>query len=126
MDSNNKPASAAILPDDSLVIGGVQGIWGTPLEYGNWGSTVMPFVMKLDDSGSLDSSFGTSGVTTVSYTGWDNTQEDLAVQPDGKILLSGNAMGACRASDRHVYKMIVSPICVLSDRICIAARCLLM
>jgi uncharacterized delta-60 repeat protein len=45
-------------------------------------------VARLQPNGSLDSTFGNGGKTTVTFKGGDSAQR-LALQPDGKIVIAG-------------------------------------
>jgi uncharacterized delta-60 repeat protein len=46
------------------------------------------FVARYNQNGSLDTTFGTNGVT-ITVTNLDETINDLEIQPDGKIVLVG-------------------------------------
>ncbi len=48
-------------------------------------------VAKYNSDGSLDTSFDTDGKTTESFNSNDNTGKGIAVQSDGKIILTGKA-----------------------------------
>jgi uncharacterized delta-60 repeat protein len=62
-------------PDGKILVGGIQG-----------GSI---YLARINSDGSLDSTFGTSGLKTIA-TGYSFTWvEQLLVQQDGKILLTG-------------------------------------
>ena len=46
-------------------------------------------VIRLNDDGTLDTSFGTAGVVTVDFFGGYDEASDVVIQPDGKILVVG-------------------------------------
>lgn len=49
-----------------------------------------PIVMRLNEDGSLDSSFGLDGVASVPVTEIDNKFNKISVQSDGKIVTAGH------------------------------------
>jgi uncharacterized delta-60 repeat protein len=51
-------------------------------------------VMRMNDDGSLDTSFGTDGVAQFNLTGTDHFAYAMRLQSDGKILLAGSAIDA--------------------------------
>jgi len=67
---------AALTPDGKIVVAGEGGPGNDML------------IARLNSDGSLDSSFGTGGKATVDFGGHDGAL-DVAVQPDGKIVLVG-------------------------------------
>jgi uncharacterized delta-60 repeat protein len=74
--------SIALQSDGKILVGGV---W-TPGGEAEGGFVILRFT----SDGSLDDTFGIGGAVTMPFGGWDTS---LAVQPDGKILLSGTALG---------------------------------
>ncbi len=57
------------------------------------GTPVVMTVARLNTDGTMDDSFGTLGEVTVPfYTGDEAEAQDVLVQPDGKIVLAGNAL----------------------------------
>ena len=75
----------AIQPDDKIVVAG-------------FGSTDPEIDLELDfiiarytAAGALDTSFGTGGIVTTDILGDDNVCNALALQPDGKIVVTGYA-----------------------------------
>ena len=54
-------------------------------------------VARLASGGSLDSTFGAGGVMTVSHTSGVMRGRDLALQPDGKIVVVGETSGPADA-----------------------------
>jgi uncharacterized delta-60 repeat protein len=70
----------AIQTDGKIVVGGLSG------GYPNYDFTLV----RYNANGTLDSSFGTSGVTYTDLNSGSNDQgRSLAIQADGKILLAG-------------------------------------
>jgi uncharacterized delta-60 repeat protein len=76
--------SVAVQPDGKVVMGG-------PIDIGEFKFAF--FAVRVDAAGVLDPTFGTDGVTTVSFDGPENTNFDFAtsllLQKDGKIVLGG-------------------------------------
>lgn len=46
-------------------------------------------VLRLNDNGTIDSTFGTNGYTVVSFANFDDLTQAMTVQDDGKIIVSG-------------------------------------
>ena len=69
----------SILNDDKILVGGISNV-------PNLGRTQ---VLKLTANGSLDTTFGTNGITSSTYFGGSDTDK-MIVQSDGKIVVSGN------------------------------------
>ena len=69
----------SILNDDKILVGGISNV-------PNLGRTQ---VLKLDANGSLDTTFGTNGITSSTYSGGSDTDK-MVIQSDGKIVVSGN------------------------------------
>ena len=46
-------------------------------------------VARVNTDGTPDSTFGTNGVTTISFNGVDDRATAVAIQPDGKIVVAG-------------------------------------
>lgn len=68
-----------ILPNDKILMGG---------SYDN--TSEMDLVLiRLNSNGSLDNSFGTGGIVTNDIDGRNNQIRDIALQPDGKIVVAG-------------------------------------
>ena len=53
-------------------------------------------VARYGTNGALDASFGTGGKLTIDFFGSFDGAENVAVQPDGKIVVSGFARNATR------------------------------
>jgi uncharacterized delta-60 repeat protein len=77
----NKGYSVTVQPDGKIVVGGHVYI----------GSTYDFALVRYNANGTLDTSFGTGGkVTTAIVTAWD-IGNSVTIQPDGKILVAGQA-----------------------------------
>ena len=75
VQGNDEARAIALQSDGKIVVGGfAQGDFG---------------ILRLNADGSLDSSFGTGGEVIINDDDAYNAR-DLAIQPDGKILVSGN------------------------------------
>jgi uncharacterized delta-60 repeat protein len=64
----------ALQSDGKIVVGG---------SFGTFDSVSRPYIARLNPDGSLDTSFVLQG------SGLNSSVEDLAIQPDGKIVLAG-------------------------------------
>jgi uncharacterized delta-60 repeat protein len=78
----------ALEPDGSIVVAGV-ATNGTDQDFA---------VARFQSSGTLDPRFGKGGKVQTDFFGEDDFISALALQPDGKILVAGNALKAT-ASD---------------------------
>jgi uncharacterized delta-60 repeat protein len=58
---------------------------------GGYSDTAAPLFMivRFNADGSLDTSFGSSGVTVVTFGGINESAKSVAIQPDGKIVAAG-------------------------------------
>ena len=73
--------SVVVQPDGKIVTGGYAEVGG-----------VNQFALtRYNTDGTLDSTFGTSGVVTTSFGGITNFGYHLAIQGDGKLLLAGGS-----------------------------------
>ena len=72
--------SVAIQPDGKILVAGTTF---TPLD-GDFG------LVRYNQDGSLDSSFGTNGIVLTDFGGSD-VAKSVAIQPDGKILVAGGS-----------------------------------
>lgn len=70
----------AVQPDGRIVAVGT---------YGNGLLWWVLLVARFEADGSLDNTFGTNGVVKQNYGGVDDEAEDLALLPDGSILVAG-------------------------------------
>ncbi len=66
-------------------------------------------VVRLNANGSIDAGFATGGIFTdqPAQFGSTNTQ-DIAVQPDGKILVLGNAVPGSQRNDIILYRLLAN------------------
>ena len=53
-----------------------------------YGDTTSAVVLRYNNDGTLDNSFGTNGIVMYSVNGW-NAVSAVALQPDGKIVVAG-------------------------------------
>ncbi len=80
------PADSAVQPDGKLLV--ATGLDNTPTATEAFG------VVRLRVDGSLDTAFGQHGVASAVFTNFINAPAAMALQPDGRILVAGNAMSA--------------------------------
>ena len=73
-----------IQPDGKIVVAG----------YSNTGSNNDFAVVRYNADGSLDSSFDADGKVTTAVSSSDDLAYAVAVQPDGKIIVAGEARGS--------------------------------
>lgn len=73
----------ALEPDGKIVVG---GYGGKPDFIPPAGTTLVSKVVRYTSNGSLDSTFGTGGIITPG-----SQVNDVAIEPDGKILIAGNS-----------------------------------
>jgi len=79
--SDNYGHSIAIQPDGKIVVAGSSA---------NTDTIVSVALMRYDSTGSIDSSFGVSGIDTT-VIGTNASASAVALQPDGKIVVAGYA-----------------------------------
>src|SRR5439155_18152885 len=82
-EANAVPAQ----PDGKIVVAGYTSSGGTAANPNNFA------VARLNADGSLDNSFDADGLATIDF-GFDDQATGVAVQPDGKIVVTGTASGA--------------------------------
>jgi uncharacterized delta-60 repeat protein len=81
---DGEPRSVAIQPSDGRIL--VSGYETSDLS----NQTVYPIIVRYDPDGSVDTSFGSSGIVNeLAVMGNYQHLENVAVQPDGKIVASG-------------------------------------
>lgn len=80
--------AVAIQGDGKIVVAGNRPV----------GGTTEIAVVRYNANGSLDSSFGSGGIASTSIQDLANA-EDLVVQPDGKIVITGNSLNLNPVSD---------------------------
>jgi uncharacterized delta-60 repeat protein len=84
-------ARVAIQTDGKIVVAGdatTQALWGGF------------FVVRYDTDGNLDTAFGTDGIATVNLTKGGDWLGAVAIQPDGKIVVAGDAGFCCEYSGK--------------------------
>ena len=70
----------AIQPDGKIVAGGNTSSRDTNTDFA---------LARYNEDGTLDSSFGSSGIVVTDFAGLPDFVDGLALQPDGKIVLAG-------------------------------------
>jgi uncharacterized delta-60 repeat protein len=80
------PAAAALQSDGRIVV--IAGFDNDPAATEAFG------VLRYQANGTPDGSFGAGGRTSAAFTNFLNSPNDLALQPDGKIVVAGNAQSA--------------------------------
>jgi uncharacterized delta-60 repeat protein len=78
------PYSAAMQPDGKVLLSG-------PAGYASSGQKVDFKVIRLNNDGSLDSSFGESGIVMSDFDYNINVPYAIATRPNGKIVVAGTA-----------------------------------
>lgn len=56
-------------------------------------------VVRYTRAGKLDTSFGSDGIVTTRFDGWDSEARDVAVDPRGGIVVAGVARRGARSAD---------------------------
>lgn len=84
---NDTARSVVVQPDGKIVTGG----------YAEVGGVNLFALTRYDTDGTLDSTFGTSGVVTTSFGGITNFGYQLAIQDDGKLLLAGGSFDGAQS-----------------------------
>ena len=78
--------AVAVQTDGKIVVAGEKGGQNTTAAKG--------IVVRLTTDGKLDDSFGTAGVVSIKFGSIDSTTDGMAIQSDGKIVVSGHGIGA--------------------------------
>jgi Domain of unknown function (DUF5122) beta-propeller len=86
------PAAVAIQANGQAVIGDIHA------ESGQFSSTSVFGLARVNAAGTLDPAFGTGGVLTTKIQGNDSVRL-LVIQPDGKILAVGTSQNAAGVMD---------------------------
>lgn len=84
------PGSIALQSDGKIVVAGTTFSPVTNFDFA---------VARYNSNGSLDSSFGIGGKVTTDFFGTANSGAGVAVQPDGKIVVSGSALNGAAGFD---------------------------
>jgi uncharacterized delta-60 repeat protein len=79
--SNDQGASLRLQTDGKIVVGGLATISGS-LDFA---------AVRYNADGTLDSSFGSGGITTVAASSGTDYAIEMSLQADGKILLAGRS-----------------------------------
>ncbi len=82
-DGGSEVEAVSILPDGKIIAAGFSS---TPSDFG--GAFALA---RYTADGTLDPSFGVGGIVTTTFAGQDTFGYALAVQPDGKVVVSGRA-----------------------------------
>ena len=88
-ESEDRANAVAIQPDGKIVVAGSS--------FTTSGSEDFALV-RYNQDGSLDTSFGTGGKVTTNFSGFDEARA-IALQPDGKITVAGRAQTGFDFSD---------------------------
>lgn len=84
-------SAVALLPDDSLVLAGLTGA----------GPSADFFLARVTSDGTLDSTFGGSGLIATDMRGADDFARGIAIQPaDGRVIAAGSVL--TRDASRNV------------------------
>jgi uncharacterized delta-60 repeat protein len=75
-------SSVALQPDGKIVVAGLTGL--TSLAARDFA------LARYNTDGSLDTSFGTEGLVTTDFSGGSDVASDVALQPDGKVVVAGS------------------------------------
>lgn len=90
--ARDAPASVAIQASGQAVIG------GSHVESGQFSSTSVFGLARVNADGTLDPAFGSGGVLTTRIQGQDSVSL-LVIQPDGKILAVGTSQNAAGVTE---------------------------
>jgi uncharacterized delta-60 repeat protein len=82
-NTNNGAYAVTIQPDGKIVVAGQSGI-GSPSVFA---------VARYNADGTPDTTFDGNGRVTINFGGTDDGALGVALQPDGKIVLAGKAVG---------------------------------
>jgi len=84
--NNARPADAVLQLDGKLVVAGT---------FDNFQVATQVFgVVRYLTNGKLDTSYGKRGFASTNFTNFINSVSSMALQPDGRIVVAGNAMSA--------------------------------
>jgi len=79
-DSNAVATSVVIQPDKKIIVGG----------YTSKDGNYVFALIRYNNDGSLDNTFGTGGKVTADIGRYEDVGYSIALQPDGKILMTGD------------------------------------
>ena len=77
--------SVALQPDGKILVAGFSAVFGQP-------NTEDFALVRYNTDGSLDTSFGNGGRVTTDFFGFNDEAHTVLVQPDGKIVVEGEAI----------------------------------
>jgi uncharacterized delta-60 repeat protein len=80
------PVAAALQSNGQIVV--AAGLYNTPAATESFG------LFRYNANGTLDTTFGTGGIASASFTDFINDPGDLAIQPNGDIIEVGDAESA--------------------------------
>src|SRR5579862_1914569 len=88
---NNDASGVVVQPDGKIVIAGTAVVYGWTSDFS---------AVRYNSDGTIDSSFANSGIMKLSVagTGSQNDVRGLALQKDGKILISGTSQSSTTGS----------------------------
>ena len=112
-DSTSTANKISLQTDGKLLVTGKCGVF-------NAGNFSNPFVFRINTNGTLDSSFGIGGIAlldlrTVPACGTNQTAYDIAVAPDGNIIVVGGdgvipvSSGGCPGAIPAAIMLKISP-----------------
>ena len=81
-DWRSEAKGMKVLSSGKILVSGYAGTVSTPTDF---------LLIQYNDDGSLDTSFGTSGVVITDFAGEADSSNAVAVQSDGKIIAAGMA-----------------------------------
>ncbi|MBL0341106.1 MAG: T9SS type A sorting domain-containing protein [Bacteroidetes bacterium] len=67
-----------------------------------------PCVMRMEEDGAIDSTFGTNGVAYIPISETDNELTSVVIQPDGKILVSGHIDNGLTSGGQFDFDVLVA------------------
>ena len=92
IDLGTQQLNIAILPNDKFLVAGTFWEYLGNNQNGDPNYNYDFLLMRFNENGMLDSTFGENGITKSNFTSND-FEYTLALQPDNKILLGGSAIG---------------------------------
>lgn len=86
--TNDVARAIAVQPDGKILLGG----------HSTQGNVDNFCLIRLNSDGYLDADFGTNGVVVVTSFPYTSVGYDIALQPDGKIIIAGSAWVASKTN----------------------------
>jgi uncharacterized delta-60 repeat protein len=88
-------SAVAVQPDGKVIIGATGVVSPTvPTQPDLRESVVSMIIVRLDNTGILDPTFGTGGITALNVDGATNSLADLELQGDGSVVVAGTTDAA--------------------------------